>query len=414
MPILSEQEAREYAAKNAVTIAGKNLLLIIPDKTRSGGKYIGQVIRGIYDAVGQKVDRFTVLIALGTHGPMLDQAIYDYLKFSEEELQHQFPKIKFVNHEWNDKTKLKQIGLLTREEMLRLSGNRFDLAAVRRPEGIPVEVNYRVTEADEIVIIGPSLPHEVVGCSGGNKYFFPGCSGADVTNHTHWLGATVTIPGIIGKIRTPVRDVIDYLASLIKVKKNCFALVVSGDTLHELHFGTPEAAYENAARGTLKVNAKYVDRKYKTVLALCSKKYPEIWTGGKCSYKLQGIVEEGGDLIIYAPHMDRVSESWGPLIEKVGYHCLPYIEAHFTEYLDQKIGLGVLAHVTHVKGVGTYQNGVEKPSVNIVMATALTKQKCREINLGYLDYHSVDIEKYRQDPDCLVVDDAGEILHIPR
>lgn len=414
MSILNEQDARNYAAKNAESITGKKLLVIIPDKTRSGGKYIGQVIRGIYDAVGTKVDEFTVLFALGTHGPMEEESIHAYLKFSAEEIKQHFPKIKFANHEWRDKSKLRTIGNLSREDLLRLSGNCFDLNDVRRPEGIPVEINYRVVEADEIVIIGPVLPHEVVGCSGGNKYFFPGCSGADVTNHTHWLGASVTIPYIIGRIRTPVRDVIDYLASMIKVKKNCFALVVSGDTLHNLHFGTPEAAYEQAARGTLEVNAKYVDRKYKTVLAICSKKYPEIWTGGKCSYKLQGIVEDGGDLIIYAPHMDKVSESWGNFIEKVGYHCLPYIQAHFAEYLDQKIGLGVLAHVTHVKGTGKYENGIETPNVNIIMATGLTKQKCAEINLDYVDYHSVDIEKYRNDPDCLVVDDAGEILYIPK
>lgn len=167
MSQVSFDSIRDYASLNAKNISGKKLLLIIPDKTRSGGKYIGQVIRGIYDSVASRVDKITILIALGTHGPMKEDAIYSYLGFSEAEIKTSFPKINFVNHEWNVPSKLRTIGTLTREDMLRLSNNCFDLKIVRREEGIPVEVNYRVTEADDIVIIGPSLPHEVVGCSGG-------------------------------------------------------------------------------------------------------------------------------------------------------------------------------------------------------------------------------------------------------
>ena len=52
--------------------------------------------------------------------------------------------------------------------------------------------------------------------------------------------------------------------------------------------------------------------------------YDELWTAGKCMYKMESVVEVGGELIIYAPHLDVVSPVHGKYIYEVGYHILPY------------------------------------------------------------------------------------------
>lgn len=406
------EKARAAGKEKGASLPGGKVVLVIPDGTRSGTKYVGAIIKGIYEGIAQKAESVTALIALGTHKAMSEEAIFSTFGFTAEELKT-FPKLQFANHEWQDQSKLRHIATFSREDMLRISGGRFDLSDVGHPDGFPIEVNYRVAEADAVVIIGPVLNHEVVGKSGGNKYFFPGTSGAKGTQFTHWLGACITIPGIIGIERTPVRDAIDFMASHItKPVKRCMALVLDATgELKDLCWGTPEEAHHEAAMKIDQYQTKFVDREYKTVVALLSPKYPEIWTGGKASYKTQGIVAEGGTLLIYAPGLHEVSASWGNFIEKVGYHSLPYIQARLPEYLSENIPLGVLAHVTHVTGVGTYQNGQETLRMKIVLASKLSEERCKAINLGYMDPNTFDLKNYENDPDTLVIQDAGEVLY---
>ena len=79
------------------------------------------------------------------------------------------------------------------------------------------EINRRLFDYDQVIIVGPVFPHEVVGFSGGNKYLFPGVSGPEVLNFFHWLGAVVTNPMIIGNKWTPVRKVVDRAAAMVSV-----------------------------------------------------------------------------------------------------------------------------------------------------------------------------------------------------
>lgn len=315
--MISLEEARSRAAGHSAELPGGKIVVIVPDATRSGTDYVGAIVKGIYDQVAPRATSFTVLIALGTHAAMPEEKIYATFGFTPEEHKQSFPKLEWANHEWRDADKLTKVGHFTREDMLRISGNRFDLADVRHPDGFAIEVNYRVPDADAVVIVGPVLNHEVVGKSGGNKYFYPGVSGAKGTQFTHWLGACITLPHIIGFQSTPVRDAIDFMASFIKKPvKRCAALVLDGKKLADLCWGTPESAHAAAADQIDQYQTKFVAKPYKTVVAVLSSKYPEIWTGGKGSYKLQGIVADGGSLILYAPHLDSVSASWGSRLSR--------------------------------------------------------------------------------------------------
>lgn len=389
-------------AARAWKVEGKKVLLVIPDNTRTCP--IGLLLREAAKSIGARAAKMDVLIALGTHAPMEHGAILRFLGMEEEEFGRLFAKTRFFNHAWNDPASLTELGRVSAEKMAELSEGRMR-------ESFPVLVNRLVFDYDQLIVIGPTFPHEVVGFSGGNKYFFPGIAGGETIDAFHWLGALITNREIIGTPYTPVRAVVDHCASLIPRQKFCLSLVVTSKGLHGLYAGAPEAAYREAARLSAQVNVRWFDRPFKTVLSICPPMYPELWTAGKCMYKLEPVIAVGGTLIIYGPHLRTISKSHGPLIERIGYHCLPYFTAQMERFAD--IPGGILAHSTHVKGAGRYENGVETPNVNVILATGIPEEVCRRINLGYLDPAAVDPKDYadREDEGILLVPKAGEVLY---
>ena len=128
-------------------------------------------------------------------------------------------------------------------------------------------------------------------------------------------------------------------------------------------------------------------------------------------YKLEPVVANGGELIIYAPHITEVSITHGPQIEEIGYHVRDYFAKQMEKF--SHIPGGILAHSTHVKGVGTYENGIENPRINVVLATGLSEETCRKINLGYRNPATIRIEDFqgKEDDGILYVPKAGEILY---
>jgi len=276
---------------------------------------------------------------------------------------------------------------------------------------VPVEINKLVFNYDQIIIAGPVFPHEVVGFSGGNKYLFPGVSGPEVLNFFHWLGAVVTNPMIIGNKHTPVRKVVDYAGSMVTVPKLCFCMVVDHAELAGLYAGSPENAWDQASDLSRKLHITYKEHPFNTVLSCAPPMYDELWVGGKCMYKLEPVVADGGELIIYAPHVHEISLTHGALIQKIGYHCRDYFLKQWDKYRD--ISWGVLAHSTHVRGIGTYENGFEHCRVQVTLATGIPKEICAEINLGYCDPATIDPNEFanREDEGVLLVPKAGEMLY---
>ena len=241
---------------------------------------------------------------------------------------------------------------------------------------VPVNVNRRLFEYDQIIIAGPVFPHEVVGFSGGNKYLFPGVSGPEVLNFFHWLGAVVTNPMIIGNKWTPVRKVVDRAGSMVTVPKLCFCMVVDHAQLAGLFVGSPESAWDQASELSRRLHITYKDHPFHTVLSCAPKMYDELWVGGKCMYKLEPVVADGGELIIYAPHIHEISLTHGALIRKIGYHCRDYFLKQWDKFKD--ISWGVLAHSTHVRGIGTYEDGVEHCRVQVTLATGIPRRSARK------------------------------------
>jgi nickel-dependent lactate racemase len=382
---------------------GARVLLIVPDGTRTAP--IGLVFKTLHREIADAARVFDVLVALGTHQPLSEEAIHRRLEITAAERRAVYGNVRFFNHAWDDPAALRRIGTIPAEEISALSGGLFAM-------DVPIDVNARIFDYDRIVIAGPVFPHEVAGFSGGNKYLFPGVSGPDVLHFFHWLGAVVTTPRIIGNKWTPVRKVIDRAGAMVNVEKFCFAMVVRPDkSLAGLFAGTPEAAWDAASDLSGRVHIVYKDRPFHTILSCAPEMYGELWTAGKAMYKLEPVLADGGELIVHAPHVREVCVTHREAILAVGYHCRDYFLKQWDRFKHRP--WGVLAHSAHVHGLGTYDNGIETPRARVTLATGIPPEVCRRINLGYRDPSAVRIEEFRnrEHEGILLVPRAGEILH---
>lgn len=390
-------------ACDVTRFTGRRVLVIVPDGTRTAP--IGLVFKALFERISGVTRALDVMIALGTHQPMSEDAICRRLDMTRDEREGRYRDVTFINHEWNNPDALRQVGTIARDEVHAITQGRFAM-------DVPVEINRRVFDYDELVIIGPVFPHEVVGFSGGNKYLFPGVSGPAILNFFHWLGAVVTNPMIIGSKWTPVRRVVDAAGALVTVPKTCICLVVRPDTtLAGICAGTPEAAWDAASEISRDTHIVVKDRPYHTVLSCLPTMYEDLWTGGKGMYKLEPVVADGGELILYAPHITEVSVTHGRTLLEVGYHCRDYFQGQWDRF--GQYPWGVLAHATHVRGLGTYENGREHCRIQVTVASGIPEAVCRQINLGYRDPATIDIEAYahREDEGVLLVRKAGEMLY---
>lgn len=401
---LSDQELLDVvvSAFAQQDVDGKRVLFIIPDSTRS--MPMPGMFRGLFQALRDRVARLDYLIALGTHPPMADDAIRAMLGITADERRTTYGDVDIFNHEWDNHDALAEIGTISEEEIAHISEGMMR-------EAVRITVNKRIFDYDLVCIVGPVFPHEVVGMSGGNKYFFPGVAGADILNLFHWLGALITNPVINGTKYTPVRQVVDRAASFIQVPKFCFCLNVVDGQCKGIFAGSPEAAWDAAADLATKTHIVYKDHPFASVLAMAPEMYDEIWVAGKCMYKLEPVVADGGELIIYGPHIKEISVTHGHFIKKVGYHTRDYLLAQMGRFKD--IPGGILAHSSHVRGIGTYENGIEKCRVQVTLATAIPEEECKAVNLGYRDPATIcpDDWKDREDEGYLLVPHAGETLY---
>jgi len=274
-----------------------------------------------------------------------------------------------------------------------------------------VTVNRMILDYDSVVIIGPTFPHEVVGFSGGNKYFFPGVSGEEILNMFHWLGALLTSPAIIGVKHTPVRAVVDAAAGFLDMPKLCVSLVVGSAGLAGIYCGKPEEAWSAAADHSSEIHIVRKEKPFRRVLSCAPEMYDELWTAAKAAYKLEPVVADGGELIIYAPHLKEISRTHGQHIRRIGYHVRDYFTKQMHRFAE--IPKGVLAHSTHVKGVGSYEGGVEKPRIRVTLASGISAELCEAINLGYADPAKIRVEQWmnREHEGILYVPKAGETLY---
>lgn len=407
VPILTDDDVRAWIQAHVprAEFERKRVLLIVPDHTRTAP--LPLLFDALFHHLRPVVDTLDVMFALGTHPPLSETQMCRLLGIQEKERARLFYQTQLLNHEWDNPEALLTIGGLTAAETAEISGGLLS-------EEVPVRINAQVQNYDVLLVVGPVFPHEVVGFSGGNKYFFPGISGPELLNYFHWLGALITNAGIIGVKQTPVRRVVDRAAQMIAQQRRALTFVVAPDgtaRLHGMFYGDPERAWSDAADLSGRVHIQRVPRPFHTVLSCAPAMYDELWVAGKCMYKLEPVVADGGELIIYAPHMHEISLTHGTLIREIGYHCRDYFLKQWDRF--GAYPRGVIAHSTHVRGVGTFTDGVEQCRVRVTLASQIPPEVCAAINLGYRDPSTIDVESFanREEEGVLLVRKAGEQLY---
>jgi nickel-dependent lactate racemase len=385
------------------------VLAIIPDKTRDDNTDL------LFPAAARilaakTVAAFDALVAQGTHSPMT--AAEKLSKIGARGFSEIAPLGRVFDHEWNRPDKLVSLGELPAEKVSEITGGLF-------AEPIPLTVNHLLAPGkyDYVLIFGATVPHEVAGFAGGAKYFFPGVAGAELTHKTHWLAALATIENIIGRVETPTRRMIEAAADFVPAKIISLTSVVSRSSedrlrTHALFAGDFRLALRRAAEVSRKVHIKYTGRKYRRVVALLDEHYEELWLGGKASYRLGGVIEEGGELIIYAPHLKCISETHGADIERFGgYAPLERVKELVARSGELQSNLCVAAHLAHVAFAGRAERAHEM-RYRITLASQVSEEDCRRVNLGYLDYQDFRRADYESDADALIVERAGRDLYL--
>ena len=393
--VLSAEEVRGFIASclAEIDLDGRSLCLVIPDATRTCP--LPLLLSAVAESVRARVRSCTAVVALGTHAPMTGEAIATMVGDFE---------FAVVNHEWWVPETFIGVGTLGADTVSELSNGMLR-------EVVDVRINRLVLESDVTIIIGPVLPHEVVGFSGGNKYLFPGLSGQELIDVTHWLGALITSRTIIGtRGITPVRALIDAAAGLVPGERQALCTVVDHATggLHSLSFGAPELAWAAAADVAADTHIEYLPAPVGRVLSIVPSRYADLWTGAKGFYKVEPVVADGGEVVLYAPHITEIA-AMHPEQEGVGYHSRDFFLAHWEEYRNH--ARGELAHSTHLYGAGTYDpvHG-EHQRVRVTLATGIPEEVVTRANLNYMDPASVDVALWMADSGALVVPDAGEVL----
>ena len=380
---------------------GERVLAIIPDKTRDDNTHVLFPIATEF-LTKRGVASFDALVAQGTHPPMSDAQ--KRAKIGLENFGGQL-----FDHRWDEPDELITLGELSVETVRELTNGLVDTA-------VPVSINKLLAPGiyDTVLVFGATVPHEVAGFAGGAKYFFPGVAGPELTHTTHWLGALAGIENIIGQVETPTRRLIEAATDLIDaqiISLNTVVSRTSDDDLvtYALFTGDIREAFRRAAEVSRQVHIRYTGRKYKRVVAMLDPHYDELWVGGKASYKLGAIIEEGGELIIYAPHLTKLSETHGALIEKYGYAPLESVRDMLGVSQELRENLCIAAHLAHVAYAGRLDDhGKVVPRYRITMATGLDEETCRRVNLGYLDHRTFEMG---EDDDTLTVKDAGRDLY---
>ncbi len=385
--------------------ARQSVLVLIPDHTRSLplARLFSLLVEIIHDA-----SQLDFMVSLGTHPPLSEDGLNKLLGMTAEERKTKYSNIGVYNHAWDDPACLVRIGSIEQDQIREIAGEHWHSSLPKRTE---VHVNAAALEHDHVVILGPTFPHEVAGFSGGAKYLFPGISGPAMINTTHWLGALTGVAATIGVKRTPVREMIHAAAADLPIPVTLVALVGQDTALSGLFIGDYTVAWNAAADLSARRHVRWCDKPFRRALSCAPAMYNELWTAAKAMYKLEPVMATGGEVIIYAPHLDRISDVHGKHICDIGYHVLPYFLENWGRF--EYLPLGVVAHCTHLRGAGVMEGGVEKPNLRVTLASRISADVCARLNLGYLDPAGIDIAEWkdREDEGILYVPRAGETLY---
>src|SRR6185295_11059021 len=177
-------------------------------------------------------------------------------------------------------------------------------------------------------------------------------AGPEIIHFTHWLGALLTSYDIIGTEDTAVRRVIHRAVEFVDRSHSLLAPVVLQEGVAGLFCGPTIETWRKAAALSKQQHIVWLEKPVERVLAMLPEMYDDLWTGAKGMYKMEPAISDGGEVVIYGPHITEVSYVHGKLIDEIGYHCRDYFLGQWEKFRGYPGG--ILAHSTHLRGKGTW------------------------------------------------------------
>ena len=347
----------------------KRVLAIPPDYTRLNS-YAGPITEMANDYFG---DRLTdVMPALGTHTPM-----------TPEQISSMFPTVppeKFRVHDWRHD--VVTVGEVPREYLAEVSEGRVSYSW-------PAQVNKMLLDPsfDLILSIGQVVPHEVIGMANYTKNIFVGVGGAEGINKSHFLGASYGMERIMGRARTPVRDVLEYARTqFIHDLPIVYILTVrakdedSGEVVTRgLFIGDDFECFEMASKLSLETNFIMVDHEIrKCIVWLDPAEFKSTWLGNKAVYRTRMALADGADLIILAPALKEFGEDpdIDRLIRKYGYKGTPHTLEATDANKELQDNLSASAHLIHGSSEGRFR-------IPYCPGPGVTKEEIESVGFAY-------------------------------
>ncbi len=376
----------------------KNVLIIPPDGTRFHSR-AGDLTRFAYKYYGKKVT--AILPALGTHVAMTSAEI--------SKMFGDIPQSLFRIHDWRND--IVTLGEVPSEFVETVSEGSVSYSW-------PAQVNRLIVEGgyDLILSIGQVVPHEVVGMANHNKNIFVGTGGPEGINKSHFLGAAYGMERIMGRAKSPVRDVLNYasenFAKQIPIVyiQNVVARDDDGsNAVRGLYISEDDECFQKAAALSLKVNFCMLEKPIKkAVVYLDPSEFKSTWLGNKSIYRTRMAMADGGELIVLAPGLKEFGEDKmvDKLIRKYGYVGTPEVLKLVKKDKELQSNLGAAAHLIHGSTEGRF-------SVTYCPGH-LTPQEIESVNFKYAD---LDVMMKKYDPRKLkeghnVMSDGEEVFYI--
>ena len=377
--IITPQEVKQIL-KKVLDGMGVQIRLLAPppDHTRLNS-FAGPITEMIYGYFGDELT--DIMPALGTHAPMTDAQL--------DMMFGSIPHSLFRVHDWRND--VVTIGEVPKEYVEEISEGKLSFSW-------PAQVNKLLLDKsfDLILSIGQVVPHEVIGMANYNKNIFVGTGGNEGINKSHYLGAIYGMERIMGRAKTPVRNILEYASTHFAQELPIVyiqTVLSKGDDgemkLRGLFIGDDFECFQKAAELSLETNFIMVEKPIKKcIVYLDPKEFASTWLGNKSVYRTRMALADGAELIVLAPALKEFGEdkTIDRLIRKYGYANTPAILKAVEENADIQENLGAAAHLIHGSSEGRF-------SITYCPGDHISKEEIESVNYGYAPYAEM-MEKY--------------------
>ena len=396
--VITPAETREILGKVFDGMGKKKRVLAIPPDFTRFNSYAGPITEMINDYYGDTLT--DVMPALGTHSPMTDEQI--------KTMFGSVPADKFRVHDWRND--VVTIGTVPGEYVREVTEGRLDYPLDAQVNKLLLDPSF-----DLILSVGQVVPHEVIGMANYTKNIFVGVGGSDFINKSHFIGASYGMERIMGRAKSPVRDVFEYakvnyakdipIVYILTVRdKQDGQMVTRG-----LFIGDDFECFQKAADLSLETNFIMVDKQIKKcVVYLDPEEFKSTWLGNKAVYRTRMAIADGGELIVLAPALKEFGEdkTIDGLIRKYGYKGTPHTLECTNANKDLQDNLGASAHLIHGSSEGRF-------SITYCPGGGVTREEIEGVGFNYCHYDEM-AAKYPVDKlkDGWNVVDGEEIYYI--